>query len=122
MPTPARSATAEMGASESATNTSRAVSRISRSLRRASACRPTRGAGVTSEGAFLFTGPAYHVLNGIFRSGTIPKRNETFRYCRSYVERSSSMTVPNLKDAEIRSFRIDVPEADLDDLADRLAR
>jgi hypothetical protein len=29
---------------------------------------------------------------------------------------------PNHADAEIRSFRIDVPEADLDDLADRLAR
>jgi hypothetical protein len=25
-------------------------------------------------------------------------------------------------DAEIRSFRIDIPQADLDDLADRLAR
>lgn len=32
------------------------------------------------------------------------------------------MSDPNHADAEIRSFRIDVPEADLDDLADRLAR
>src|SRR5829696_8446012 len=122
MPTPARSATAEIGASGSATNTSRAASRISRSLRRASACRPLRGADVTSEAAFLFTGPAYHILNGIVCSGTIPKRNKTFRYCRSHVERSSSMTAPNHRDAEIRPFRIDVSQADLDDLHERLMR
>src|SRR5215208_3406295 len=122
MPTPARSATAEMGASGSATNTSRAASRISRSLRRASACRPLRGAGVTSEAAFLFTGTAYHILNGIVCSGTIPKRNKTFRYSRSHVERSSSMTAPNHRDAEIRPFRIDVLQADLDDLHERLMR
>src|SRR5919204_3577384 len=32
------------------------------------------------------------------------------------------MTVPDRSDAEIRPFRIDIPQADLDDLADRLAR
>jgi len=32
------------------------------------------------------------------------------------------MTEPGRTDTEIRSFRIDIPQADLDDLADRLAR
>jgi hypothetical protein len=32
------------------------------------------------------------------------------------------MTDVDSTDAEIRSFRIDIPQADLDDLADRLAR
>src|ERR687894_2033569 len=32
------------------------------------------------------------------------------------------MTAVERTDAEIRSFRIDIPQADLDDLADRLAR
>jgi epoxide hydrolase len=32
------------------------------------------------------------------------------------------MTDVDRTDAEIRSFRIDIPQADLDDLADRLAR
>src|SRR5215207_266330 len=36
--------------------------------------------------------------------------------------RSSGMTEPGRTDTEIRSFRIDIPQADLDDLADRLAR
>src|SRR5579871_4515100 len=44
MPTPARSATAAIGASGLATNTSRAASRISSSLRAAWARRPLRGA------------------------------------------------------------------------------
>jgi Epoxide hydrolase N terminus len=34
----------------------------------------------------------------------------------------ATMTVAGRSDAEIRPFRIDVPQADLDDLADRLAR
>ena len=32
------------------------------------------------------------------------------------------MTVADRSDAQIRPFRIEVPQADLDDLADRLAR
>src|ERR687897_872870 len=36
--------------------------------------------------------------------------------------RSSGMTEPGRTDTEIRPFRIDIPQADLEDLADRLAR
>ena len=35
---------------------------------------------------------------------------------------NATMTVASHSDAEIRPFRIDVPQPDLDDLADRLAR
>ena len=38
--------------------------------------------------------------------------------CHSWQEGTAAMT----SDAEIRPFRIDVPQADLDDLRDRLAR
>src|SRR3954468_12444817 len=48
MPTPARSATAEMGAFGSATNTSRAARRINASLRAACARRPLNGPYVFS--------------------------------------------------------------------------
>src|SRR6266508_1532044 len=55
MPTPACSATAEIGAPGSATNTARAASKISWSLRAACARRPPRGTDVVS-----LMGQAYH--------------------------------------------------------------
>src|SRR5918998_1769706 len=60
MPTPARAATAAIGAPGSATNTSRAASRMRRSLRAASARLPLRGARV-----FL---TIHHIIYGTNRS------------------------------------------------------
>src|ERR671917_614908 len=57
----------------------------------------------------------------MLRSSTIPERNLLFRYCRQ-TERSVVMSDPNHADAEIRPFRIEVPQGDLNDLMDRLAR
>src|SRR5918998_439026 len=105
-----------MGALGSATNTSRAASRISQSLRAASARRPLRGVGVLPEVVSSSTNTPYHILNGTIRSDTIPKRNETFRYLGNHKERRDGMTASDHKDAEIRPFRIEIPEADLDDL------
>ena len=64
MPTPAASATADTGAPGSATNTSRAASRMTWSLRAAWARRPLRGAGSEVTGM----GAVYPSLNGTFRS------------------------------------------------------
>src|SRR5262245_34869787 len=61
MPTPARSATAAIGAPGSATNTARAASRIRWSFRAASARRPLIGA------AAVLMAPGYH-RNELFRS------------------------------------------------------
>ena len=56
MPTPARSATAEIGAAAPwAVKTSRAASSTTRSLRRASACRPRLDCGLSERNV---TGPA----------------------------------------------------------------
>src|SRR5436305_4233593 len=71
MPTPARAATAETGASGSARKTSRAASRMRPSLRAASARRPA--SGPMSSGMPT----AYH-WNRPFRSARV-KRNEPFR-------------------------------------------
>ena len=74
MPTPALSATAEIGALGSLTNTARAACRISSSLRAACARRPLSGLVVGSViGSML---PAY--LNGLFCS-TMMERNDLFR-------------------------------------------
>src|SRR5829696_1072874 len=60
MPTPARAATAAIGAPGSATNTSRAASRIRRSLRAAWARLPLRGAWI------FFS--IHHIIYGTKRS------------------------------------------------------
>src|SRR5258708_15072773 len=62
MPTPARLATSETGADGSATNTARAASRISWSLRAASACRPGSGAAASGLRVMMCTLPDRNVL------------------------------------------------------------
>src|SRR5918994_2885907 len=84
MPTPARWATAEIGALGSATNTSLAAARIRPSLRAASARRPLRGtveASAVVPRSLLFFSilSAYHALNGTVRSVTLLSRNRPFR-------------------------------------------
>src|SRR5437899_1230282 len=105
MPTPARSATAAMGAFGSARNTSRAASRISVSLRAAWPRRP----GSPVLGGLVMSG-GYH-WNGSFRSATV--RGTKHSVLKRW--RGGAMS-------EIRPYRVDVPQADLDDLHDRLRR
>jgi hypothetical protein len=62
-------------------------------------------------------------LNGLFRS-IIMERNNLFRKCGEF-RKGVLVTETNSSDkanTEIRPFRIDIPQADLDDLRDRLAR
>src|SRR6266545_802202 len=105
MPMPASSAIAEMGASGSATNTARAASRIRWSLRAACARRPLSGTVVGSMPL------------------SILERTVLFHYTGA---EHSVLALPGLAGGnhvtDIRPFRIDVPQADLDDLRDRLAR
>src|SRR5215216_7199028 len=104
MPTPASAATAAIGASGSAVNTARAASRMRWSLRAAWARRPLIGWVV-----------------GSMRSILSLERSVPFRY--SGMEQSVLVGGPvmaDASDAEIRPFRIAVPDKDLDDLRQRL--
>src|SRR3712207_6469663 len=114
MPTTARSATAAIGAPGSATNTSLAASRMRASLRAAWALRPLNGAAVVSS---IY--PAYHILNGTVCSAILIGTEHFVPKVKSHGEEHRMTDRP---DHEIQPFRIDIPQADLDDLADRLAR
>src|SRR5919112_2026411 len=105
MPTPARLATAAIGAPGSATNTSRAASRIRWSLRVACALRPL----------------------GILRSCASPSNTSHLTsLCNAAglitPSRSTGGGVqPMETHPAVRPFRIDVPEEDLDELRRRIA-
>src|SRR5260370_13335639 len=76
MPTPARSATAEIGASAPWTEkTSRAASRTARSFRRACACRPQDDSGFRSRNAM----ECLPDLFGILCSDRVLSRTRLFR-------------------------------------------
>src|SRR4029450_2347485 len=106
MPTPASAATAAIGASGSALSTARAASRMRWSLRAAWARRPLIGWVVGSMSFIL----------SLERS--VP-------FCYSGMEQSvlvGGSLMADASDAEIRPFRIAVPDEDLDGLRQRLAR
>src|ERR687898_1385088 len=103
MPTPARLATAAIGAPGSATNTSRAASRIRWSLRVACALRPL----------------------GILRSCASPSNTSHLTsLCNAAglitPSRSTGGVQPMETHPAVRPFRVDVAEEDLDDLRRRI--
>src|SRR5437762_3161464 len=112
MPTPARAATAEMGAPGSAVNTARAASRMRRSLRAAWARRPLSGAVVVS-----LMQRAYHILNGSFRSAIL-ERNGSFREQRPTGPRSKEATMADGTDRS-ETPAAPAPGADRPDVAIR---
>ena len=110
-----RSATAAIGASGSATKTARAASRISSSLRAAWARRPLSGAVSVHTASILErTAPFYYDGTEQSIPWTLGPTGGSSRDRHAQPHRPA--------DAEIRPFRIDIPQADLDDLRDRLAR
>src|SRR5262245_52602132 len=126
MPTPARRATAAIGASGAARKTSRAASRMRRSLRAAWARRPLRGAVVVipSMVALEQIVPFCYDWNGTLCSptaGAQRKEPPVDRPSRGEAQMATTTGAgpAGHSGAEIRPFRIDVSQADLDD---RLAR